>query len=1357
MPNIPPRPHPVAVQNLTIDTGETFREQYTYDEEETILSYEPPKPMGPKELPDYEAPSVPPRPSKVRQYQQLSRSQSQPIELPYPTHSPEPELTPDDLIHPESPAPDVRLQYRSTQTSNHSLSTPNRIPKLNNNGPLFRPTLNQKTLLPVISSSILESDLPYLPISPLDTPDRLNRTHTVGGADGPRSTSPVRSHTLNIPGSGTSPTNNYADTVLAERQYKPKSPSPNKYGRSPSIYGYHTFPYQDHNETDELYEYDETSFVNEYQYDYENEQKHSKWNTVDTSRRMSNGDYNFLDNDYLETPTAHYFDYSILPDLPSSMPSALESPSSSKKDLMYSPFSANGRDSVYTSQTSPTVMPALPSKKKDDALPPVPLDLPQLPFTSASLVSQHFATCKSIWSLSSIFDWCLKLKIWLHDLFIPRREFKKALIKLLVFHRRELPLDLIGQNVDQILESLLRGNAISYHHFPAGENDTPELKESQDPGVIMNESADISGVLTELTPCYYNGNDHGNKGISLRCYSSQCYLNKMIDHEAQLKNMNINEIILGDDWASHWKLSAIDLKNIDKNISKRQSLVFDLIRYEQTFIQRASCFVESVGPEFIKTARLFMGNDIVLLNKFEEDIIKPGKELVKIHQNILFEPLLRILISGGKFINNVGEIANLYNAWSIEVKNQLLTYMSTVPMIEDLLNNEHLKRWVDVNVRNMPRVKELKVNGPLLFMSTFNSRYQSLPLQLFDVRKLYDAQEPEYISLTKAIDGIKRLGNKVNEMKRHADNIYALKKVHKQLVWKNSVNQPQTNLGSENRKFFFRGDVTRKGDLKINSSTNHLILLDHFLFITERVKNPRSSSYPLNRVIDNPVPVELLLVEEKDVGSEINPLSKALTLSSQPTVPLSTTETVEEDEPSSFPFKIRYAGRGKHDAYTFSTKTERERAEWITHFTEARSNICRRLGKTEPYTVDSISNTCFAYEMSNRIQKLPICAPFDPIYEVSTNALNKLTELGYSNDLYNFTNSRDHLVYSKVLSVSLFEFRRTKFHLVGLASGLYCSDTKNRWKKVVHGTDITKISVDSSINLVVILGSKHLRYYPLDLIVGVYYEKRREITGVSLSNDPVSFFSIGTHRKLTMLFYAKKKTNSGSTNFKVLIPETDNDGIFSAFKVAKRFYIQAECYGISIFNTSFAVHTNKGYEILELDKLLPRSIPEIPQSDSSKRIDGYSRKSISSVTGVEAIRKYVSTNVRPMGMYKLANNTEFLCVYNNCAIFTNKHGKLSRTSFIRFDFKAKSISFIDNNLFIVCEEVIEVWSISDFVNGSNKLIQVITGKDITAIDPETLCFAMANPLVQGLQLVFRLVANASSSPTGASPISTTYV
>lgn len=1147
--------------------------------------------------------------------------------------------------------------------------------------------------------------------------------------------------------SSTIPMNSQSYPIPDRRQ---RSQSPKKmYGRSPSLMydrPEDSFYYDDTNDL----EPDDDVDVEDQQMDY-SYMSHERQDVFDDE----------LDSES-ESPTSKLFDYSILPDLPSATTGTSNPPSPSKRMTLNSAISFVKENGYFDDTNQITSKQSI--RRKNDELPPVPLDLPKLPFASSSLVSRHFAECPNVWSLRTIFEWCLKIKTWLHELFILKKEFKKALIKLLVFHRRDISLDTIGNNVDQIIRSLLKAQALSFDYGtvpgedgekalpdPGKDNDATTRGTKANPGVILHEHTPVSGVLVDLTDCYCYDKHHEYElkanDMKLRCLSSRCYLNRVIDYELKFRQTNINEIILGEDWATHWKLSADDIKSFDKELAKKQSLLFDLLKYEQTFIQRASCFVELVGPEFIKTVKLLLSsNEIVLINKFDNDVLNPGKELLQIHKKSLMEPLLRILISNGKFIKDVTDIANIYQNWSQVAKPALLKYMSTVPMIEELINLPSIKQWVDVSVRNFKSVQTLRVNGPLLFLSTFNSRYQQLPLQLSDIMKQYDEQDLEYVSLSKAIDGIKKTSSKVNEMKLHADNIHALKRIQSQLHWKRNTPTANINFTSENRKFFYRGDLTRKGDLKINSSIHHVILLDNYLLICERFKVGKNK-FPHYRVVERPIPVEFLLVEIKERETptiELNNITKTLTQLPQQGSPKHELIVDQEDQ-SVYPFKIRYGGYGKNNAFVFSTKNERERNLWIEHLMRARSNLCLRLSKVEPYGLKLISNTCFAYEESNKISKLQSITQHDPLEKMSMDSLTVLQKFDYKGDIYSLANTSGHIVYSTTQCANQFIYNNCQYYFIGTSTGVYCCDMIQQWKRVILITGTSMISVLPSINLVIILSGNSLNYYPLDVLINYYYGKRESITGITLTNEPVSLFKIGKHREITMIFYATKKGNSsGATNFKVCVPELDNNGIFSSFKVVKRFYVQADCYGLSIFNSTFAVHTNKGIEVLELDKLLPRSIPELPYTDN-KRIDGYNRKVIGGPNSneIEIIRRSIyATNSKPMGMFKLNNNSEFLLAYNECAIFVNKHGKLSRFTILRFDYKAKSIAFKNNHLFIACEEALEVWSISDFVKGTNKLIQVLVGKDIRMLcnDDKIIC-SIANPVVSGLQLLFELQSN----------------
>ncbi|KAI5969500.1 TUS1 [Candida margitis] len=1002
--------------------------------------------------------------------------------------------------------------------------------------------------------------------------------------------------------------------------------------------------------------------------------------------------YNF------ESPATDYFDYSFLPELPPS------------------------RDISSTSSPPPPPLPTGPPPplpKKLQELPPLPLDLPQLPFSSSALQAQHFETCSSVWSLSNLFQWCCKLQIWLSDSTISKSELIKAITRLIAFHRSDVSLDVVIHNAQTAFNSFLQAQAIKVMelHRPNANGDRSV--------VIFDDSAYVNGVLPELSQCFTTITHTKDEGMT--CYSTICPFSRMMNLERKMRSMNIKDIVLATDWAAHWRLTVDDLRDLDTNMIKRQSLIFDLLRYEQTFIQRARCFVDVVGPSFVKAAKGFLGSNSSKIKVFEDEVIKTGASIVDIHQSQLFEPLLKVLISEGKFIKNVIEIVNIYTDWAKQVRPYLVTYMNNMPMIEELLSIPSLKTYVDQRIGQLPRVKELRVNVPILFISTFNSRYQQIPLQLLDIQKRFDRHEPEYFLLQQASDEIKKLGSKINDSKKLADNVHALEQLKTQLYWKSSLRQRNLNLGSVNRKLICRGDLSRRGDLKITSQINHVIILDNVILITERLKTPKPNGNQY-KICEDPIPIDFLIFEDRVMSTS------TIKLSSSPI-----TKTEEEDT-TKYGVKLRYAGRPRH-SYLFICKTEREKDDWIDYLTTARANMNKRLSNTKLYRGKPISTTCFAYELNNRITKLPVVVPNDTIYSLYKESVEKAQTLGIS-DIYSPQILRSRIVHSSIQCCVTFELMDLKFTFVGLHSGLYCCASRSRWKKLLHG-DFTKVHVDTSIGLVVILSDKTLRYYFLRQLLDVYTGTRSEIAGITLSKEPVLFFSMKTHKNVPMLFVAKKKLNI--TSFKVLIPETDNNGVFCRFKDDRKFYIEAECFGISIFNSSFALHTDKGFEVMELDKLMPRSVPDLPRAETErKKLDQFSRKTTSS-TMLETIKKLVVSPASiPMGMFKLNNGTEFLLVYSEFAIFIDKHGKLSREkTALLFDFKAQSIHFVDNHLFLVRDDIVEVLSISDFSKGSNDLVQLITGKGIklvSSVEERNVTLAMANPRVCGLQLLFDLVS-----------------
>ncbi|RKP29200.1 hypothetical protein METBISCDRAFT_19197 [Metschnikowia bicuspidata] len=1019
-------------------------------------------------------------------------------------------------------------------------------------------------------------------------------------------------------------------------------------------------------------------------YDDYGEDRYPEWSLIEHD-----------ETDYIDE-TAPYlreqlFDFFALPELP--------------KLSLYHDTRSDSLTSFIDKQI-PT-QPVLGASKKFGELPPVPLVLPELELSASSLTPDHFMQCDNVWSLSAISRWCLRFSDWISAQTVPSRDFEKILTKLLLHHRPDASVDVIERNVKHVTGRLLDAGVVVQR--PGADQKGVEL-------TFCASAPPATGVLVEMCPCYCV--DECAESATC-CYSWLCPVNKRVAHEKFMSEAVVEDVTLGSDWASHWNLTAQEI-SADPRGLKQQSLLFDLIKFEQTFLRRANCFIEVAGPEFIKMAALVLGpHSRGTVRKIEGKLLDAAVQLATIHHYDLLNPLKNILLADARFIRDVTGMAQRYVAWAKVVQKPLLQYMSVLPMVEDLLKNDKLKGW-DGSIANNLRLREQQLNGNILLISTFNSRYQQLPLQLLDIRQFYDEEDPEYQALTTAVDTIKALGRTVNEMKVHADNVHLLRQVEGHLAWKPSVGQVNLKLALPNRKFYFRGDLARKGDLKINSSAVHVILLDNYLLVTER---QHSSKAPIFRVTETPIPTEYLLFETRE-GDAPSRTASAF-------VPA-------EDDKSSFPFKVRFAGRGKNHAHTLVARSDADRKKWLSALLLARHGANRRMQHTAPFSVQPVDDSFFAYEPTLRVVKLPLLAANDPLLIATKRTCERLRERAVPADLYAPAITRAQLLYAHITCTESFVFRGDMYTFVGLGGGVHCSDGLNVWKKVVHAAGVSKLTIVPELSVLLVLAGKELRYFSLLSVIDVYYERKERLLSYVLTGG-VLFYEYGRHREVPTVFVARKKI-SGTTTFKVLALETDGHGVLSLFAVVRRFYIQADCCGLSIFNTSVAVHTNRGFEVLDLSKLVPRTVPEFPPGDASvKKLDTYSRKQ--STRGIENIRRALA-HTSPMGMFKLANNREFLLVYADCAVFVNKHGKLSRKTMLCFNCRPKRAAFGHGHLALVCDEAVEIWAISDDTKGQNMVVQVLACKDVYMTNSGTFEFRSANARLPGLQLLFRLIPRA---------------
>ncbi|ODV97117.1 hypothetical protein PACTADRAFT_48873 [Pachysolen tannophilus NRRL Y-2460] len=991
---------------------------------------------------------------------------------------------------------------------------------------------------------------------------------------------------------------------------------------------------------------------------------------------------------------------------------------------------------------------------KDDPLPPLPIDLPSLPFSSSSLSSSHFESISNIAFLSEIRTWCSFLFThWSLNAQVSIIELKRSLTLLITYYLPRLPSGIVESNVENIVNELFKNNCI----YEQSSNDGFQI-------INFNyNSCTIGGILTELSPCYSLANHRFNSDY--RCYSKTCY------HEDPGRNYHANKdpsvlsrgktissstttypssngsdssassylthLDLGLDWVSHWRISDQELSALDIDVVKRQSHIFDLIKSEQRLIANGKVLIEVYGDSFMKQRPKLLPD----IDKFYDDAFATVKPLVELHRQHLFEPLISKLNTQGKFLSN---ISALYLNWIDEVRIAYLKYAERMVSVRELITyetklrkNSKFSEWL-ISVDNDPRVLTINVSHDRLFSTSFINHILSLPLTLQAVQDKTMQQDPDYVGLKKVIKAVKKLSSKIDEMQAYALKIKALKNIKHQIVWKSGL-EIELNLNKEYRQLIKRGTVIRKRDLKdmwLNDSPVHLILLDNYLLLTEEVvKDSSNVKYKIN---EKPIPVEYLIIETKTSDTSVVRSSEAVTASHTSPLKRSTTESSlhnsANDTQEYYSFKIRQTS--KHHSYTFYTKSLIERNEWLSVLSQVQSTLSRKLRKIEPYKLKIIADSAFSYDQNEMPHNLPIISEGNPM-----DLAIKEIEKQYPGEL-----PRAQMV-SRVLCSTNFRYLDNEYILVGLNFGIFMSDIDNprNWTRILDLPKVTQIKVLEKFGIIIILNDKVLSYYYIDSLVA----RKQNIVGQKISKQNVCFFKVGQQQGSTLLFFMESR--SSVSNFKVFIPIIDEStGKFEYFLGHKEFLVQGECSGISIFNSTFAVHTTKGFEIMSLSVLKPQFVPDVANTEFEENsytfadsVNSLAKKTSSSSGAVsEQIKKKLnSSSIKPLGIFKLPNKSEFIIVYSELALFINNNGKISRNSYIPFQQKYNNALFDNNYLIMANDDIMEIWLISDIKTFDNRLAQVISGKNINIIDFENNKFVVAHPKHLGRQLILQLVKN----------------
>ena len=262
---------------------------------------------------------------------------------------------------------------------------------------------------------------------------------------------------------------------------------------------------------------------------------------------------------------------------------------------------------------------------------------------------------------------------------------------------------------------------------------------------------------------------------------------------------------------------------------------------------------------------------------------------------------------------------------------------------------------------------------------------------------------------------------------------------------------------------------------------------------------------------------------------------------------------------------------------------------------------------------------------------------------------------------------------------------------------------------------VTQMAVLEEFSLFLLIADKSLIAYHLDSVcsangnpVPQNDSSRKAPQKLSGTRD-VGFFCTGRMKDRLLVIY--KKRDGLNSTFKVLepvlqksatsrsrfLPTSSRRGTAEFFRDYDDFYIPTECYSLNLFHSSLAVSTSRGVEVLTLDRKVPTSVP-ILRSDEPN-----AQATLSSIAS--RIK-----DLKPLGMFRLGE-AEFLVAFEECAVYVNRHGEVSRSVVMEFVGRAKLACLFGEHLILFHEDFVEI---RNSMNG--RLKQVIAGRDIKCLD-----------------------------------------
>ncbi|KAH8433269.1 putative Rho guanyl nucleotide exchange factor [Aspergillus melleus] len=941
------------------------------------------------------------------------------------------------------------------------------------------------------------------------------------------------------------------------------------------------------------------------------------------------------------------------------------------------------------------------------------LDLPTIPagrrkkFNPAKLSSEQFRRCVEPWALSAVLAWIRELSEDETDL--KEQAIVDALVALFTHKVPTMNIADAETLAARVVANMLAEGAL--------------VKEEE---WVKFSSGSLSGVLFQITGTgCYSSLLHEQEGEAFgRCYSYHCM--------RTLKKVNLKEQMMepqkkAEDWVTFYKVPKSLWESYPKKEIDRQNNLHEVVTTEDSFIGQLD-----VLRDLYRDQLLAMQPSIIppkRLNKFLLDVFGKVDSVKRVNEDHLLAQLKYRQKEQGPFI--VG-FSDIFREWIRKAKSVYIDYAATFPYANYLVRKEaerniHFRQFLN-------QVRDHKLSNRLswdTYLKAPITRIQRYTLLLSTVHKNMLKDSEEKINVAQAIEEIKLVAlecdNKVGEMSKKVDLMELSSKLQLRPEMKKEV---ELNLEHLGREIIFRGDLQRPGTRTRFLVDTHAILLDHYLVLAKAVtaRDPsRTVKYESYDVSKLPIPMDLLALESTNDDPVVKSSVRGVATVTPPQavtrgtgavpsnfapgggtsalVPTTVLESSKDDK-ILYPFKIKHLGTaGTYTLYAFSAQS---RQDWCDKITEAKTKHAAALftQNAEPFRLRVLADTAFANSDFSASSSVTIDGtPLDRAI--------KEVELRYP-----ASSPRPQPVCrTAVHCATVFQQPAGRMMCaIGTDYGVYISDYNDPrgWTRAIPIVRVTQVAVFEEFNVFLLIADKSLIAYHLDVVCpasGIQNQTtsdsaRRAPQKLSGSRE-VGFFAAGHMKDRTLVMY--KKRDGLSSTFKVLEPvlqksSSSKTRFFHSrrsqtefFREFDEFYIPAESYGINMFHSSLAISTQRGIEILTLDKKQTWSVPDF-RSEAPE-----AQAQLSSIANRIG-------NLRPLGMFRLSDS-EFLVVYTECAVYVNKHGDVSRSVVMEFVGRAHSACLYGKFLILFNEDFVEV---RNAMNG--RLRQVIPGHNVVLLD-----------------------------------------